>query len=339
MLARAGIAVTLAAPERTAFAIGEGLPPATRPVLAALGLEARIDAQEHRRALGNRSAWGGERIVATDFIMHPFGHGWHLDRRAFDRGLLQAACEAGATTVQGSLRDIDGEAGAWRVRIATGVEQLTLAADVVIDCSGRRAAFARRQGARRERIDRLVACAALLATTVPDSDATTLVEAVRDGWWYTARLPNAMRIAMFLTDSDLPAARDVRATDAFRARLGQTRHVGPLCAGCGYEISSPLQVAPADTARLDRVCGDGWIAAGDAAASFDPISSQGIMSAMQYGQKAAEAVLNGNLVPYAAAVDDLYNRYIAARASVYAQERRWADAPFWARRHWPLAAA
>lgn len=340
MLARAGIPVTLvAAPERRAFAIGEGLPPATRPVLAALGLEARIDAQGHRRALGNRSAWGSERIVATDFITHPFGHGWHLDRRAFDRGLLQAARDAGATIVQGSLRDVGGEAGAWRVRIATDAEQLTNAAGVVVDCSGRRAVFARRQGARRKRLDRLVACAALLISNAPDADATTLVEAVCDGWWYTARVSDATRIVMFLSDSDLPAAREVRAPDAFRARLGQTRHVGPLCAGCGYEISSPLQVAAADTARLDRVCGGGWIAAGDAAASFDPISSQGIMSAMQYGQKAAEAVLNGNPVAYAAAVDTLYNRYVAARASVYAQERRWADAPFWARRRRPLAVA
>jgi hypothetical protein len=57
------------------------------------------------------------------------------------------------------------------------------------------------------------------------------------------------------------------------------------------------------------------------------------MSAMQYGQKAAEVVLDGNTVAYATAIDALYKRYVAMRASVYAQERRWPDAPFWARRH------
>ena len=334
MLARAGIPVTLvAAPERTAFAIGEGLPPAMRPVLAGLGLEARIGAQGHRHALGNRSAWGSERLTASDFIMHPFGHGWHLDRHAFDRGLREAACEAGATIVQGSLRDVDGKPGAWRVGVASGAQQSTIVAGVVIDCSGRRAAFARRVGARRNRLDRLVVCAALLTTTASDTDATTLIEAVPDGWWYTARLPDATRIVMFLTDSDLPAARTVRAPVPFRARLGATRHVAPLCTACGYEISSPLRVAAADTGRLNVACADGWIAAGDAAASFDPISSQGIMTAMQFGQKAAEAVLHGNNVGYAAAVDACYERYAGTRASVYAQERRWADAPFWARRH------
>ena len=334
MLARAGIPVTLLAPpERTAFAIGEGLPPAMRPILDALGLSARIEAQGHRHAMGNRSAWGSERLTETDFIMHPFGHGWHLDRRAFDRGLLEAAREAGAIVVPGSLRDVAGGPGAWRANIAAGAASSTIVADVVIDCSGRRAAFARRQGARRKRVDRLVACAALFASPAPDHDATTLIESVADGWWYTARLPDARRIVMFLTDSDLPSARDARTPGAFRRRLAQTLHVGPLCAACGHDVASPLRVVAADTGRLDLVCGDGWLAAGDAAASFDPVSSQGIMSAMQFGQGAAEAVLQGTSIGYAAAVDALFERYSAMRASVYAQERRWADAPFWARRH------
>ena len=333
VLARAGVAVTaIAAPETWHFPIGEGLPPAARPVLRGLALEARIAAQGHRRALGNVSAWGSDRLAATDFIMHPFGHGWHLDRAAYDSALRDAAREAGASVVQGWLRDVGGGAGAWCARIATGNGARTIAADVVIDCSGRRCMFARRRGARRTRLDRLVAVAALMRSDVEDADATTLIEAERDGWWHTARLPDATRIVMFLTDSDLPAAREVRALDAFRARLQRTRHVGPRCAERGYAIATPLRLAAADSARLDRVHGEGWLAAGDAAASFDPISSQGIMSAMQSGQQAAAASLAGDATGYAAAIDAMHERYCAAWASVYAQELRWRDAPFWARR-------
>ena len=93
----------------------------------------------------------------------------------------------------------------------------------------------------------------------------------------------------------------------------------------------------ADTARLDRFHGDGWIAAGDAAASFDPLSSQGIMSAMQAGQRAADAVLGReSFSGYTAMIEASVQRYLVQRAAVYAQERRWADAPFWRRRqHMP----
>jgi flavin-dependent dehydrogenase len=336
VLARAGLAVTLVGTEeRTAFAIGEGLPPAARAMLAALGLDARVAGQGHRHALGNRSAWGSEHIATNDFIAHPFGHGFVLDRRAFDRGLCHAARDAGANVVQGWLREVEGRAGAWRVRIDTESGTSTPAADVIVDCSGRRSAIARRQGALRVQYDRLVACAAMLETAAPgaDSDATTLVEAVRDGWWYTARLPGAMRSVMFLTDSDMPAAREIRSPGGFRARLAATTHIGALCVRGGYGIASPLRMAAADTSRLDHVCGDGWLAAGDAAATFDPISSQGIVTAMQCGRNAALAILDGNVAGHAATVDATFERYDRTRAFVYAQERRWADAPFWRRRH------
>jgi flavin-dependent dehydrogenase len=334
-LARAGVRVTLLdAAERTPFAIGEGLPPAARPILASLGLEARIAAQGHRQALANRSTWGSDRIEITDFMLHPFGPGWHLDRHAFDAGLLEAACEAGAALVRGTFRESVRERGGWLIRVATDAGSRTIDADVVIDCTGRRCAFARRQGARRTQSDRLVACAALLRSTTPgtDPDATTLIEAERDGWWYTAPLPGASRIVMFFTDSDLPASREIRVSGAFRARLEQTRHVGPLCAGSSYEIATPLRVVASDTGRLDRCCGDGWLVAGDAAASFDPISSQGIMTAMQCGRDAATSILEGDEAGYAIRVDELCARYESTRAFVYAKERRWPLALFWSRR-------
>jgi hypothetical protein len=35
----------------------------------------------------------------------------------------------------------------------------------------------------------------------------TAVEAVEDGWWYTAPVPGGRRVLAFLTNADLPAAR------------------------------------------------------------------------------------------------------------------------------------
>ncbi len=320
------------AADRAAFRIGEGLPPAIRPLLTSLGLQTRIEAQAHRPALANRSAWGSAQISETDFIMHPFGHGWHLDRRAFEQTLVDAAGEAGAVVMRGTVRRVEAGMGTWCATVTGTAVEAKLSAEVVVDCSGRRALFARRQGARRRRRDRLVALAALLASEIPDADATTLVEAVGDGWWHTAQLPGAQRIAIYFTDSDLLGGRSERTADAFRARLAQTLHVGSLCAERGYRLVSLPWIAAADTARLDHVYGDGWIAAGDAAASFDPVSSQGIMSAIQSGQDAARAILCGSFDEYADQVDARFRRYAARCASVYAQERRWVHAPFWSRR-------
>ena len=94
----------------------------------------------------------------------------------------------------------------------------------------------------------------------------------------------------------------------------------------------------APSAYLDRPTGPDWLAVGDAASSFDPLSSQGIYKALADGLKAAEAITawldgdTGALDKYAAFVASRFADYRRNRAYFYAVERRWAGSPFWARR-------
>jgi flavin-dependent dehydrogenase len=97
--------------------------------------------------------------------------------------------------------------------------------------------------------------------------------------------------------------------------------------------------ANAGSARLDRFVGDGWIAAGDAALSFDPLSSQGILTALYTGMRAGQALhahLAGDetaLAPYADRLEEIHRAYEQNRTVFYGFEQRWAQAPFWRRRH------
>jgi flavin-dependent dehydrogenase len=43
---------------------------------------------------------------------------------------------------------------------------------------------------------------------------------------------------------------------------------------------------------LSHTAGDGWVAVGDAAASFDPVTSQGLVSALSTALVAAGAILS-----------------------------------------------
>jgi hypothetical protein len=79
----------------------------------------------------------------------------------------------------------------------------TLDVDFVADATGRVARLARRLGATRVRYDRLVGVATLLASHTPTADTYTLVEAVRDGWWYSALLSDGRLAVAFLSDGDL----------------------------------------------------------------------------------------------------------------------------------------
>jgi flavin-dependent dehydrogenase len=59
-------------------------------------------------------------------------------------------------------------------------------------------------------------------------------------------------------------------------------------------ILTPME---AGGARLEPFHGDGWLACGDAALSFDPLSSQGLLTALYSGKLASEFLsqqLKGN---------------------------------------------
>ena len=338
-LARAGRRVLLVDAAPAAPALGEALPPVGRALLGELGLLDAFLRQGHAPSHGNASAWGSAELEAHDFLFGVHGHGWHLDRARFDAGLRAAARDAGAEVasparVAGAARTGEG----WRVRVAGAGEAREVACGWMVDATGRSAAVARRHGGARVRHDRLVAVHARFRPLAgADEDGRTLVEAAPGGWWYAARLPSGERVAACLADAGAAGRARLLAPAAFEAALARTTHVRAALAG--YALASRPRGADAGSARLAAPAGDGWIAAGDAAVSFDPLSSHGILNALHTGTLAGSAVhahLAGDaraMAAYARHVDAIYATYLQHLQAFYAMERRWPGRAFWARRH------
>ena len=185
--------------------------------------------------------------------------------------------------------------------------------------------------------DNLVGLAVLLKTErETDRDSLTLVEAVADGWWYTALLPCKKLVAVFLSDADLEATRMARTAEGWKRLLEQTLYLRERVERHGYRIELGPKIVSANSSHLDLTTGETWLAAGDAAVAFDPLSSQGITTAMESGILAAEAILNGPakaLNSYSQRLEQVFTAYLASKDSYYAQERRWPDSTFWLRRH------
>ena len=133
----------------------------------------------------------------------------------------------------------------------------------------------------------------------------------------------------FLTDGDL-LRPEHRSAEGFARHVATTAHVGPLVAG----HPDHLAVVAAGSAHLDRPVGAGWIAVGDAAASFDPLSSQGLLTAVLMGRAAAEAAIDpAGVADFETRYRAIVDEHRAQQRATYALEQRWPDAPFWRRRH------
>ena len=206
----------------------------------------------------------------------------------------------------------------------------------MVDATGRSASPVRHLAGHRLVYDRLVGLVGFVLGGNHSSDRRTLIEAVEHGWWYSAPLPDGRQVAAFMTDADLlPAGPTARAA-FWRDQLRQSAHTRARIGRDAF-AASPRVVA-ASSSRAPVVAGDDWIAVGDAAAAFDPLSSQGVAWALESGLMAAQAIdgqLRGQrhaLGRYARQVAAEFAVYLAMRTEYYGRERRWPDSPFWRRR-------
>ena len=199
--------------------------------------------------------------------------------------------------------------------------------------------MARAAGANRQRDDRQVAFHARYRCLEPgsDQDACTTVESVADGWWYSVRVPAGVRVVAFLTDADHPQRQALRSAAGFKQAVAKTQLIGPCLQP--YALEGAPQLIEAGGAWLQPPAAEGWTAVGDAALCFDPLSSQGLLTALYSGLRGAESViaaLNGEGETagrdYGERLEAIRQAYRRHRAEAYASECRWPESPFWARR-------
>jgi flavin-dependent dehydrogenase len=322
--------------------VGESLSPGAADLLRYLGVWEAFVAQGHLRSHGTSAAWGSPEIIARDFLFTGRGSGWHLARRRFDQALAGLVSERGGLLMTDAV--VEGEARGkgtegWRLTVRRGAQRKCgeLSAQFVIDASGKHAVFARHNGARRNVGDWLVGTVGFYSFPgAQPCDSFTVVEASPLGWWYSALLPEGRMAAAFMSDSDIIRRYRLHQREPWLDLLASSRHTRQRLAG-GVLESRPL-VCPAYSQILEPIAGDGWIAAGEAAVGFDPLSSMGIGYALASGIESARAVHNvltadGKQMPsYAASVARHYAAYRARQLQYYSMEQRWPDSPFWARR-------
>jgi len=330
-LARSGRKVTIVAPRLNSHKIGECVPGAINHILSQLELPQINDSGGiHCRIGGTVSIWANS-WRHEDLITRPVQTGWRLNRTAFEQSLDNVAVSLGIERqvgfVRGVHRSLDGR---WQVETDNGCP---IEADWIVDATGRSATIARKQMAKMCSGTKLIALWSIGKTTDSDFTSRTLVESHRDGWWYAAYLPDGCPIAIFHTSPEL--AMELKKNSAkwvnlLRNSLLIGKHVP-------FELFSgkKLRASNSTPGQLDPCFGDGWVACGDAALSFDPIASHGIFNALTTGAMVADALMQGDkysLVRYQQRLTDL-GRIVDERRSMYYDSASiFFRSPFWLNR-------
>lgn len=338
-LAQRGAKVALV--EKTEYAqprIGETLLPAARVPLAKLGVWERFLHDKPLPSPANISVWGENELEESHFIFNPYGSGWHIDRARFDGMLACAAIDAGAHVLLGTrLSDWSFERDLWRVAVAGSMD---ICARFLIDATGRAAHLSRRMGSRRQTTDRLIGMVLMcneIGAVSAQTDNRTLVESAEQGWWYSAFLPTGHAILAFMTDRDLAPSSRGAAAEFWQRQFDESKFTRERI-GLGSFENPNITIFSASSYIADPIVGNNWLAIGDAAFAFDPLSSQGIYNSLQSGILAGECIAKhfaettDAFCEYVGWAQARYQKFLLKRNWYYNQERRWSHAEFWKRR-------
>lgn len=303
LLALRGRSVLLVDPETRVTDRLELLAPAALGVLAALDLAPLMaDPAVAKACLGVRRWWGDGETQIEDFLRRPGGRGYIVDRAIFDARLKLAAQRAGAQFLHGRVMGVDLGRSSAEILIRTHEGCIAYTAGLVIDATGRPSTIARRLGARRVQRDYRVSILERRDTAPfgASADDWLAFEAVGSSWSYALCGPDGRREKWAVTPPG-PSSK---------------RH--------------PARKVDASSGRLACAAGENWIAIGDAAATFDPIASQGLFNALSTALVAAGAMLApcgfgaDAALMYSEAVAATFQNSQRGREEVYRNLRRRA---------------
>lgn len=327
--------------------IGETLPPSVMIPLQQLGLWEEFLAASFIKCSGTSSSWGASTLYTNEHIFSAYGNGWHLDRQQFDNLLLTAARKQKIRMIKSAqFLKISKQQHGWSLVFQTkeqsNLQQQYIEAKFVIDASGRSARVAQQIGVKKQIHDHLLGIyrfynqnkEKLSHATVVDS--STLIESAEQGWWYSASLPKQKHVVALMTDVDIAQVKAYRQSTHFDQALAETQQIVGRLEGLTAD-NKPI-VCAAQTQCLEQLAGKGWLAVGDAAFTFDPLSSLGIFKALRMSLYASYAVKDffhakdSELVKYQKVAKAEFNNYLKKRKEYYAEETRYSKQPFWARR-------
>ncbi|MCB9878528.1 MAG: FAD-dependent oxidoreductase [Planctomycetes bacterium] len=272
-------------------------------------------------ALRRGAIWGSEEVRwQNEFLL-----GGLIRRGEFDRRLRAQCVDAGVTLAAPATLAARRDDGTWVVRDSQCDHRVR--ARTVVVATGR----ARRSAPlpAPEVIGPPLLAVTVLGTPAGEDRGSAVIESVPDGWSWCTALPEGPASAVLMIEPALLAGGPSRAAIAgvlatCRGPAGRLRDWRVVCANDATPRCRPPHAA--------------LLALGDAAATVDPMASQGVEKALHMADSVAgliaPAIANPDWLPQLCRGHAEREHQLARTCQLRAQdfyraETRWAERPFW----------
>jgi 2-polyprenyl-6-methoxyphenol hydroxylase-like FAD-dependent oxidoreductase len=321
--------------EKKPFALGETLPPSAMPLLYQLNLLATFEEHAYRKTYGYHSMWGNSRVTDINFFHHnPYKHGLKINKHQTLDALRDLIREEMVSYEKGF--DIIHEEHGNTVVLAKNKGVKIVQGKILVDATGRNRAVLQKLNIQSNAFDDLVAVSCHLPKIKhPKLTHEVYVESFKQGWGIVSALNDTENICTIYTHKGHEVLAQLKDTSTWKSVLSETSYFKDFLV---EEKNVSFKGGNANSSVATQIAGSNWLALGDAAMSFDPLSSHGITNAMYTAARASEViekkltVADVEVFPaYDKAMHTIFQQYLQSKNTLYQQELRWKEASFWKR--------
>jgi flavin-dependent dehydrogenase len=331
------------------YRIGESLTPSILPVLDFVKLRQSVENGGFLRMPGHTVCWGSPEARTGYYSSDKSRMGFQVWRESFDTLLLEHARRQKGIEVK--LGVGVNEVGIDRRGVTVhAARQGPIRTRFFVDASGHAGVLARQDFRQRDPDFETLAVTGYwrdAAAPAGDDFGNTLLEAYENGVVWSVPLQNGLRNVTVLVDwSQGRRIRELGLRDFYLSEMNKLSYVSKFLSTASLPAAPRVSDATLYTAR--QFAGERFLLLGDAGLFIDPLSSEGVQTAMASaitGAAVINTILNrpaaaaSALIFYRDAQNNAYSTHYRQSAEYYDQERRWPDSIFWRRRSGLLASA
>ena len=321
--------------EKVPFALGETLPPSAMPLLQELKLLSLFEENAYRKTYGYHSMWGSSSVTDINFYhQNPFKNGLKINKHQTLEKMRDFIRDDMISYSKGF--EIIHEDHGNTVVLAKNEGVKIVQGKILIDATGRNRAVLQKLKIESTIHDKLVALSCHLPKIEhPKLTHEVYVESFKEGWGIVSALNETENICTIYTHKGHDILAKLKDVSQWKSALSETVYLKDFLI---EDKNIKFKGGNSNSSVAEQIAGNNWLALGDAAMSFDPLSSHGITNAIYTASKASEAIEKKLTIAdteafpeYGETMQTIFQQYLQSKNQLYQQEVRWKEESFWKR--------
>jgi len=303
----------------------ETIPPSALVLLEALNL-LELFSKSSSKTFGYHSLWNSEVLTTDNFFDHnPYKYGLKLNKKQLLVDLGELVTDH--TIPFDKLIEINRSDENFTLKVKSNNSVNVINGRVIVDATGRNRSILKHFGVTSKEFDDQVALSCQLPYfNPPQLMHQVYVESFENGWGIVSSLNKEMNGMTLYTKKGSPILPQLKDYRNWKAVLSNTKYLKDFLSD---ELDRKVVGGKANSSRASQIAGSNWLAIGDAAIAFDPVSSHGVSNAIYCANAASGAIQSrikkDAIAPFKDYDDTLcqvFNAYLKQKSRLYDTENR-----------------